>query len=102
MGHRDRAINILRDVLPRAPHSRVANGDLGLALNKLPTLPEAMKYLHAAIRPPRQLSALRRASHGPRARGIVAELTPRAATRNLRLYIVRVPASGRCISASNV
>lgn len=49
MGHRDQAIKILRDVLARDPNSSTANGYLGLALNKLPTLPESMKYLQRAL-----------------------------------------------------
>jgi tetratricopeptide (TPR) repeat protein len=49
MGHRDQAIKILRDVLARDPNSSTANGYLGLALNKLPTLPESMKYLRRAV-----------------------------------------------------
>jgi DNA-binding SARP family transcriptional activator/TolB-like protein/Tfp pilus assembly protein PilF len=49
MGHRDQAVKILRDVLARDPNSSAANSYLGLALNKLPTLPEAMKHLQRAV-----------------------------------------------------
>jgi len=49
IGHRSQAEKILRDVLARDPNSSVANFYLGLALNKLPTLPEAMKHFQHAI-----------------------------------------------------
>lgn len=47
--HRKTAAKILREVLTRAPDSSSANFYLGLALNKLPTLTEAMTYLQRAI-----------------------------------------------------
>jgi DNA-binding SARP family transcriptional activator/TolB-like protein/Flp pilus assembly protein TadD len=50
LGHRAKAEEILRQVLQRAPDSSVAHFYLGLALNRLPTLPEALTHLEEAIR----------------------------------------------------
>jgi TolB-like protein len=49
-GHRAKAEAILRKVLARDPDSSQAHFYLALALNKLPTLPEAMEHLERAIR----------------------------------------------------
>ena len=49
IGHREEAQKILREVLARDPASSIANFYLGLALNKLPTLPEAMRYFQRAV-----------------------------------------------------
>ncbi|WP_237866258.1 MULTISPECIES: tetratricopeptide repeat protein [Bradyrhizobium] len=48
--HRKAAIEILRKVLERDPDSSNAHFYLALALNTLPTLPEAMEHLERAIR----------------------------------------------------
>jgi len=48
--HRKAAIEILRQVLERDPDSSNAHFYLALALNTLPTLPEAMEHLERAIR----------------------------------------------------
>jgi DNA-binding SARP family transcriptional activator/TolB-like protein/Flp pilus assembly protein TadD len=50
MGHRSEAEKILRGVLVRDPNSSRAHFYLALALNKLPTLPEAMQHFERAIR----------------------------------------------------
>ncbi|RXH07556.1 hypothetical protein EAS56_32375 [Bradyrhizobium guangzhouense] len=50
MAHRKAAIEILRQVLERDPDSSNAHFYLALALNTLPTLPEAMEHLERAIR----------------------------------------------------
>jgi DNA-binding SARP family transcriptional activator/TolB-like protein/Tfp pilus assembly protein PilF len=49
-GHRARAEEILRQVLVRDPESSQAHFYLALALNRLPTLPEALEHLERAIR----------------------------------------------------
>jgi tetratricopeptide (TPR) repeat protein len=49
-GHRAKAEAILRKVLVRDPDSSQAHFYLALALNKLPTLPEAMEHLERAIK----------------------------------------------------
>lgn len=49
-GHRGTAEAILRKVLARDPESSQAHFYLALALNKLPTLPEAMEHLERAIK----------------------------------------------------
>lgn len=49
-GHRAKAEAILRRVLARDPDSSQAHFYLALALNKLPTLPEAMEHLERAIK----------------------------------------------------
>ncbi len=48
-GHRKEAIRILRQILKDAPDSSSAHYYLGLALNKLPTLPESMEHLRRTI-----------------------------------------------------
>jgi tetratricopeptide (TPR) repeat protein len=50
LGHRAKAVEILRQVLVRAPDSSQANFYLGLAPNLLPTLPEALEHFERAIR----------------------------------------------------
>jgi TolB-like protein/Tfp pilus assembly protein PilF len=47
-GHRKKAEEILRQVLNRDPNSSQAHFYLALALNKLPTLPEALEHLERA------------------------------------------------------
>lgn len=49
-GHRSKAEKILRQVLVRDPESNQAHFYLALALNRLPTLPEALEHLERAIR----------------------------------------------------
>jgi TolB-like protein/DNA-binding SARP family transcriptional activator/Tfp pilus assembly protein PilF len=49
-GHRSKAEEILRQVLMRDPESSQAHFYLALALNRLPTLPEALQHLERAIR----------------------------------------------------
>ncbi|SDM85137.1 BTAD domain-containing putative transcriptional regulator [Afipia sp. GAS231] len=49
-GHRNKAEAILRQVLVRDPESSQAHFYLALALNRLPTLPEALQHLERAIR----------------------------------------------------
>ena len=49
-GHRSEAERILRQVLVRDPESSQAHFYLALALNRLPTLPEALEHLERAIR----------------------------------------------------
>lgn len=49
-GHRSKAEVILRQVLLRDPESSRAHFYLALALNRLPTLPEALQHLERAIR----------------------------------------------------
>jgi DNA-binding SARP family transcriptional activator/TolB-like protein len=49
-GHRSKAEAILRQVLARDPESSQAHFYLALALNRLPTLPEALEHLERAIR----------------------------------------------------
>jgi DNA-binding SARP family transcriptional activator/TolB-like protein len=49
-GHRSKAEEILRQVLVRDPESSQAHFYLALALNRLPTLPEALEHLERAIR----------------------------------------------------
>jgi DNA-binding SARP family transcriptional activator/TolB-like protein/Tfp pilus assembly protein PilF len=49
-GHRSKAEEILRQVLVRDPESSQAHFYLALALNRLPTLPEALDHLERAIR----------------------------------------------------
>jgi DNA-binding SARP family transcriptional activator/TolB-like protein/Tfp pilus assembly protein PilF len=48
--HRSEAERILRQVLVRDPESSQAHFYLALALNRLPTLPEALEHLERAIR----------------------------------------------------
>ena len=50
LGHRARAEAILRQVLLRDPNSSQAHFYLALALNRLPTLPEAMEHFERAIK----------------------------------------------------
>ncbi len=50
MTHRARAQEILRQALQREPNSSRAHFYLALALNQLPTLPEAQQHLERAIR----------------------------------------------------
>jgi len=49
-GHRRKAEEILRQVLVRDPESSQAHFYLALALNRLPTLPEALEHLERAIK----------------------------------------------------
>jgi len=49
-GHRAKAEEILRQVLNRDPNSSPAHFYLALALNVLPTLPEALEHLERAIK----------------------------------------------------
>jgi DNA-binding SARP family transcriptional activator/TolB-like protein len=49
-GHRAKAEQILRQALLRDPNSSQAHFYLGLALNPLPTLPEALEHLETAIK----------------------------------------------------
>ena len=49
-GHRVKAEEILRQVLNRDPNSSQAHFYLALALNRLPTLPEALEHLERAIK----------------------------------------------------
>jgi DNA-binding SARP family transcriptional activator/TolB-like protein len=49
-GHRKKAEEMLREVLNRDPDSGQAHFYLALALNRLPTLPEALEHLERAIR----------------------------------------------------
>ncbi|SDK25223.1 TolB amino-terminal domain-containing protein [Bradyrhizobium lablabi] len=49
-GHRSKAEEILRQVLVRDPESSQAHFYLALALNRLPTLPEALEHLERAIK----------------------------------------------------
>jgi TolB-like protein/Tfp pilus assembly protein PilF len=49
-GHRAKAEAILRQVLVRDPESSQAHFYLALALNRLPTLPEALEHLERAIK----------------------------------------------------
>jgi DNA-binding SARP family transcriptional activator/TolB-like protein len=49
-GHRAKAEEILRQVLNRDPNSSQAHFYLALALNVLPTLPEALEHLERAIK----------------------------------------------------
>jgi DNA-binding SARP family transcriptional activator/TolB-like protein/Flp pilus assembly protein TadD len=49
-GHRAKAEEILRQVLNRDPNSSPAHFYLALALNGLPTLPEALEHLERAIK----------------------------------------------------
>jgi len=50
LGHRAQAEAILRQVLLRDPNSSLAHFYLGLALNRLPTLPEAMEHFERAVK----------------------------------------------------
>lgn len=49
-GHRAKAEEVLRQVLNRDPNSSQAHFYLALALNVLPTLPEALEHLERAIK----------------------------------------------------
>ena len=64
-GHRAKAEEILREVLSRDPNSSQAHFYLALALNVLPTLPEALEHFERATRiDPSDASAHAQIGHG--------------------------------------
>lgn len=73
-GHRREAEEILRQVLVRDPQSSLAHFYLALALNRLPTLPEALEHLEQAIKiDPSDASAHAQIGNGLIRSGKVAE-----------------------------
>jgi TolB-like protein/DNA-binding SARP family transcriptional activator/Tfp pilus assembly protein PilF len=74
LGHRAKAEQILREAIRRDPQSSDAHFYLGLALNRLPTLPEALEHFARAIEiEPSHASAHAQIGNGLIRSGRVAE-----------------------------